>query len=86
MGYKTIKNYCDIANRPCTLKVDDMYFGYDNDPQYPESFYEDIKDAHVFHCQRNALGVSTWMSGKEFVIEPVERKSSTKTPSYNWRD
>lgn len=64
---KIIENYCD-APLPCILQIDDEYFGYDNDPAYPEATFKDIKDAHIFKNPSNALSVTTYMSGNRFKI------------------
>ncbi len=70
MNDKTIKNLCRIGDK-CILEVDGKYFGYDNDPAYPETFYKDNKDAHVFKSQSDALGMTSWLSGEFFRLIPI---------------
>lgn len=70
MNHKLIENTCSIGDK-CILEVDGRYFGYDNDPAYPETFYKSVDDAYVFKSQSDALGITSWLSGKEFKLIPV---------------
>lgn len=66
---KTIINHCSTIDM-CVLKIDGRYFGYDHDPAYPESSFDDLKDAFVFASQKGALEITSWFSGKRFEIIP----------------
>jgi hypothetical protein len=67
MNNKVIENTCEIGDK-CILEVDGKYFGYDNDPAYPETLYRTIEDAYIFNSQSDALGITTWLSGRCFKL------------------
>ena len=67
---KTIVNNCNTGER-CILEINGFYFGYDNHPAYPETIYKEKEKAHIFNAQRDALAITTWHSGKDYVLHPV---------------
>ena len=67
---KTIINNCKIGDK-FILEIDGGYFGYDNDPAYPETIYKDKNKAYVFTDQADALSLTKWHDGKKFVLIPI---------------
>ena len=66
MKDKFINNLC-VGGDKCVLMVDGKYFGYDHD------LYKDVSNAQVFKNQEEALLVTEWFNGKEFVLIPDYR-------------
>lgn len=76
MRQKMIVNHCETGDR-CILQIDEKYFGYDNHPQCPEALFKDVKKAYVFNSQRDALSVTTFMSGDVFTLLPFKEKGGS---------
>lgn len=56
----------------CILMVDGEYYGYDNDPAYPETLYKSKEKAYVFESKASALDIVSFHPGKEFRILPAD--------------
>lgn len=43
-----------VSEGKCLLELNGQFFGYDNDPLYPETFFDNPKDAYIFKSPKKA--------------------------------